>query len=85
MFRMNGIGNMIQNGLIESKYAYVGAGVGPIMFWEHLESWILYYRETRNIPDYMSGFEYYAGEVVNIRKQKGYPSSWSHIEQTFKQ
>jgi len=41
------------------------------------------YRESRNSPDDLSGIEYYAGEMVRIRKQKGYATSWSNDKQTF--
>jgi len=84
MFHLDGIGNMIRGGLITVERASrIGAGVGPIEFWFHLEPWILHYRETRNIPDYMSGFEFYAGELVKYRENKGYPTTWKHEKQTF--
>ena len=36
MFHLDGIGNMIKNGLIDQDYAsQIGARVGPIMFWVH--------------------------------------------------
>ena len=86
MFHLDGIGNMIRNGLITIERAsQIGAGVGPIEFWYHLEPWIMYYRETRSIPDYMSGFEFYAAEMAKLRKRKGYPTTWIHDEQTFTQ
>ena len=84
MFHLDGIGNMIRNGLITiDRASQIGAGVGPIEFWVHLRPWIIHYRETRNIPDYMSGFEFYAGEIAKIRKKKGYSTNWIHKEQTF--
>ncbi len=84
MFHLDGTGNMIRDGLITVERAtHIGAGVGPVMFWSHLKPWILYYRETRNIPDYMSGFEFYAGEIVKIREQKGYKVKWDNAQQTF--
>ena len=38
----------------------------------------MYYRESRNSPDDLSGIEYYADEMVKIRKAKGHPPDWSN-------
>jgi hypothetical protein len=53
MFQLDGIGRLLRSGLVEYDYvSHIGAGVGPIMVWDVLGPWILYYRETREIPDY---------------------------------
>jgi len=84
MFYLDGIGNLMRNGLIDFEYvSQIGAGVGPIKSWEILRPWIEYYRESRNVPDYMSGFEFYANEMIRVRKQKGYDTKWSNTQKTF--
>ncbi len=84
MFYLDGIGNLMRNGLIDLEYvSQIGAGVGPIKSWEILRPWVEYYRESRNVPDYMSGFEFYANEMIRLRKQKGYDTKWSNTQKTF--
>jgi hypothetical protein len=84
MFYLDGIGTLMRNGLVDLEYvSQIGAGVGPIKSWEILRPWVEYYRESRNVPDYLSGFEFYANEMIRVRKQKGYDTKWSNTQKTF--
>ena len=78
LFRIDGIGNLLKTGLIDHDYVYnIGAGIGPIIAWYNWKPWISYYRESRNSPDYLTGLEFYAEEMIKIRQAKGYPFKWS--------
>jgi hypothetical protein len=78
LFRNDGIGAMLKTGLLDPKLiVHFGTGAGPIHTWKRWEPFILWMRERMNAPDYLSGFEYFANEMIRLRKERGYSSEWS--------
>ena len=76
--RTDGIGTMLKSGLLDPELIFhFGVGTGPIMSWKKWKPYILWTRERMNAPDYMAGFEYYANEMMRLRKERGYSAEWS--------
>ena len=72
------IGTMLKSGLLDPELIFhFGVGTGPIMSWKKWKPYILWTRERMNAPDYMAGFEYYANEMMRLRKERGYSAEWS--------
>ena len=71
----DGIGELLRRGLIEPELVYSLLGqTEVILFWDKFGSLILEYREVLKLPEYFSGFEYLAQEMLKIRKLKGHPT-----------
>ena len=72
---MEGLGILVQDGMVDINIVYRIAGRRIIQLWYRLETVIKGLREMAPGPgpDYSEYFEYLANEMIKIRKQKGLP------------
>ena len=79
MIYMNGLGIMLEEGHIPARLLYKmdQGGYIPIMLWNKFKSIILSQREFLNNPENWKYLEYYADEMIKLRKQNGLASEWS--------
>ncbi|MHA2433326.1 MAG: DUF4760 domain-containing protein [Candidatus Thorarchaeota archaeon] len=81
MFRADGTGTMLKSGLLDPEMIFhFGYGIGPISTWQRWKPYIEWTRERWNAPDYLAGFEYYANEMIRLRRERGYSTEWSDEE-----
>lgn len=81
---MEGLGILVQEGMVDIELVYKIAGRRIVQLWFMLETVIkgLRKRATGPGPDYAEGFEYLANAMINIRKQKGLPLFESRLHPT---
>ena len=77
MFHNDNVGYLLEAGLVDPEmiYKFGAGGRGPIRDWETWSPYINYIRKTRDVPDYLNGFEYYANKMREIRENKGYSTN----------
>ena len=81
--KYNGIGHLMMQGLldVESAYRYSEGWRGALL-WMKWGEVILDSRKVGTNPDYMDGFEYMAGKIMEYRKVKGLPNELPSLFQT---
>ncbi len=72
---MDGLGILVQEGMVDIDLVYKIAGRRIIQLWHQLETVIKGLREMAPGPgpDYSEYFEYLANEMIKIRRGKGLP------------
>ena len=79
MIYMNGLGIMLEEGHLPARLLYKmdQGGYIPIMLWNKFKSIIQSQREFLNNPENWKYIEYYADEMIKLRKQNGLAAEWS--------
>ena len=72
---LDGLGILVQNGMVDLDSVYSMMGRRVITFWVKFETIIKGQRHVLGGlgPDYSKSFEYLANELIKIRKKKGLP------------
>ena len=81
--KYNGIGHLMMQGLldVESAYHYSEGWRGALLWMK----WGKVIKDSRKVgtnPDYMDGFEYMAGRIMEYRNEKGLPNELPLVFQT---
>jgi len=80
----DGLGTMVKKGYLDVEMLDgIDGGTAYIRCWDKWEKHILNVRETQNRDEYMKGFEYLKNAVIELRKSKGLPVTWSETENKF--
>ena len=58
LFLFEGIGVLVKRGLIDIALVADMTSVYIINIWESIESWVMWRRETDNLPQLLKWFEY---------------------------
>ena len=78
----DGLGILLQDGLLNENNVYRMMGIRSIMIWYKCETLIQNIRsmEGGTGEDYLEGFEFLANKMIDIRKSKGValPTNWIH-------
>ena len=71
-YRLNGVGLLVRDGLIDVDRVYDLMNEYILFQWEKWGSIIVRMREHYNLPKHMEGFEYIANEMKKTRINRGY-------------
>jgi hypothetical protein len=71
-FRLNGIGLLVKDGLIDVDRVYELMNDYILWQWKKFGDLIIRTRVHFNNPDWMEGFEYVAGEMERLKLSRGY-------------
>jgi hypothetical protein len=73
--QFNGVGLLLQQGLINNETAYgLSGGWRAVLIWMKWKDIIIEMRERYFNPDYMAGLEYLGEEMMKYREEKGLPN-----------
>jgi len=79
-----GLGILLKDGLVDTETLYNMAwGQGQISFWKKWEPIVKAYRISRNNDDFGRWFEYLGEQLIEFRKRRGLPATWSTEEMKF--
>jgi hypothetical protein len=70
-FRLNGIGSLLKDGLIDPEKVFNLLGTWTIWQWKKWESIIIELRARYNQPEILTDFEHLANEMLRIRLDRG--------------
>ena len=77
---LDGVGTMVKENILDVNTVYNVDGRRILMLWFKFESVIKGFRAPRwGTPDYGENFEYLAGEMIRIRKEKGLPIAFEYL------
>ena len=80
---LDGVGTMVKENILDVNTVYNVDGRRILMLWFKFESVIKGFRDPRwGTPDYGENFEYLAGEMIRIRKEKGLPIAFEYLTNT---
>ena len=80
--KYNGIGHLMVQGLLDVEPAYhYSEGWRSALLWMKWGEVIIDMRKVGTNPDYMDGFEYMAGRIMEYRIEKGLPNEMPTIFQ----
>jgi hypothetical protein len=77
---LDGIGTMVKENILDVNTVYNVDGRRILMLWFKFESVVKGFRDPKwGTPDYGENFEYLAGEMIRIRKEKGLPIAFEYL------